>query len=181
MEALLHVFLLTFFIWVRSASPQTEDQDVWIPNLRGLPIGRDGEIVAEFEIASSPIRQDVDDDYEDIYQRLGKDEYEPCVDPDSSVTLYPLDSFQWNARNFQRPLTLKTEARKLTSGRFSTRNSNTGGSSSYQSVVIEGRCCWEAFSRASFRGRMLRLCRGKYSANILGNLANNIQSIRPVE
>ena len=25
-----------------------------------------------FQIASSPIRQEVDDDYEDIYQRLGK-------------------------------------------------------------------------------------------------------------
>ena len=30
-------------------------------------------------------------------------------------------------------------------------------------------------------GRMLRLCRGKYKANILGRMANNIQSIRPVE
>ena len=54
MVALLHVLLLTFFIWISSAS-QTEDQDVWIPNLRGLPIGRNGEIVAEFEVSGLKI------------------------------------------------------------------------------------------------------------------------------
>ena len=80
-----------------------------------------------FQIASSPIRQGVDDDYEDLYQRIGsEDDFEPCLDPESHVTLYPLDNFQWNARNFQRPLSLKTEARKLNSGRFSTRNSSSG-------------------------------------------------------
>ena len=61
------------------------------------------------------------------------------------------------------------------SGRFGL------SSTSYQSLEIEGRCCWEAFTREAFQGRMLRLCRGKYSANILGKMANNIRSIRPVE
>ena len=28
--------------------------DVWMPNLRGLPIGREGEIVAEFEVRPEP-------------------------------------------------------------------------------------------------------------------------------
>ena len=25
-------------------------QEVWMPNLRGLPLGRNGEVVAEFEV-----------------------------------------------------------------------------------------------------------------------------------
>ena len=47
--AVVNLLLFIFFIWTSSAL-QTDDQDVWIPNLRGLPIGRDGEIVAEFEV-----------------------------------------------------------------------------------------------------------------------------------
>ena len=87
-----------------------------------------------------------------------------------------LDNFIWNTGDLtQRPLNLRTEARKLSSGRF-TRNS-----ASYQSIAVQGRCCWELFSRSAFKGRKLRLCRGKYNANILGSLANNIMSIRPVE
>ena len=33
-----------------SAPSMVDDDDVWMPNLRGLPIGREGEIVAEFEV-----------------------------------------------------------------------------------------------------------------------------------
>jgi len=159
-----------------SVPSMLDDDDVWMPNLRGLPIGREGEIVAEFEVASSPIRNGADDDYEDIYQRIGnkEDDHKPCVDPDSRAILYPLDNFKWNESNFQRPLALKSTTRRLNSGRF-------GPTTSYQSLEIEGRCCWEAFTREAFQGRMLRLCRGKYSANILGRMANNIRSIRPVE
>ena len=104
------------------------------------------------------------------------DNYKPCLDPESKATLYPLDNFDWNGSDLtQRPLNLRTEARRLSSGRF-TRNSV-----SYQSIEIKGRCCWEAFSRPGFRGRKLRLCRGKFNSNILGSLSNNILSIRPVE
>jgi hypothetical protein len=30
------------------------EQDVWLPDLRGIPIGREGQIVAEFSVASAP-------------------------------------------------------------------------------------------------------------------------------
>ena len=43
------VFIL-FTITSVISVPTTLD-DVWIPNLRGLPIGREGEIVAEFEVS----------------------------------------------------------------------------------------------------------------------------------
>lgn len=33
-----------------SVPSMLDDDDVWMPNLRGLPIGREGEIVAEFEV-----------------------------------------------------------------------------------------------------------------------------------
>ena len=33
-----------------SVPSMVDDDDVWMPNLRGLPIGREGEIVAEFEV-----------------------------------------------------------------------------------------------------------------------------------
>ena len=131
------------------------------------------------QVASSPIKNENDED--DINQRLDNNQnedtnYKPCLDPESKATLYPLDNFDWNGSDLtQRPLNLRTEARRLSSGRF-TRNSV-----SYQSIEIKGRCCWEAFSRPGFRGRKLRLCRGKFNSNILGSLSNNILSIRPVE
>jgi hypothetical protein len=47
------LLFLAFFI-CKTFGSQTDqdisDQDVWMPMLRGLPIGRDGEIVAEFEV-----------------------------------------------------------------------------------------------------------------------------------
>ena len=49
------------------------------------------------------------------------------------------------------------------------------------SVVIEGTCCWENFARSDYKGKMLRLCKGKYNANILGKMAGNIRSLRPVK
>ena len=30
---------------------ENQNDDLWIPNLRGIPIGREGEIVAEFEVS----------------------------------------------------------------------------------------------------------------------------------
>ena len=48
------VFMLFLSINIMSgafSAPSTvDDDDVWMPNLRGLPIGREGEIVAEFEV-----------------------------------------------------------------------------------------------------------------------------------
>jgi hypothetical protein len=154
------------------------NQDVWMPNLRGIPLGREGEIVAEFEIASSLIRNDANEDDLGL-RRGGGDDYDPCLDPASRAILYPQDNFEWLSNDFQRPLPLRGAVQNL-AGRFSIRRSD-GSIGSYQSLEIQGRCCWETFSRPRFQGRMLRLCRGKYRANVLGNLADNIQSIRPVE
>ena len=71
-------------------------------------------------MASSPIRNGADDDYEDIYQRIGNkdDDHKPCLDPDSRAILYPLDNFKWNENNFQRPLALKSTTRRLNSGKY---------------------------------------------------------------
>ena len=49
------LILLVSFAHKSFSSPQTNLQDVWIPNLRGLPIGRNGEIVAEFEVSGLKI------------------------------------------------------------------------------------------------------------------------------
>ena len=69
-------------------------------------------------MASSPIRNGADDDYEDIYQRIGNrnDDYKPCLDPESQAILYPLDNFKTSYNNFQRPLALKSPTRRLSSG-----------------------------------------------------------------
>ena len=133
-----------------------------------------------FQVSSSPVKSDThNEDYEDdSFQRLSEedDDYKPCLDPESRAILYPLDNFDWDRSDLnQRPLNMRTEARKLISGRFAK------GSVSYQSISVQGRCCWEIFSKQGFKGRKLRLCRGKYNANILGSLANNIRSVRPVE
>ena len=49
------VFMLLLSINIMSSEAfsvpsMLDDDDVWMPNLRGLPIGREGEIVAEFEV-----------------------------------------------------------------------------------------------------------------------------------
>lgn len=44
------VFMLTSFTMYSALSVPAMLDDVWMPNLRGLPIGREGEIVAEFEV-----------------------------------------------------------------------------------------------------------------------------------
>ena len=49
------LLLLVIFACNMGSSSQTDRQDVWIPNLRGLPIGRNGEIVAEFEVSGLKI------------------------------------------------------------------------------------------------------------------------------
>ena len=146
--------LTSFTMYSDTLSVPAMLDDVWMPNLRGLPIGREGEIVAEFEVrpvpnfvqpeinkfpinlgknvlsntvyvqvASSPIRNGADDDYEDIYQRIGNkdDDYKPCLDPESRAILYPLDNFKWNENDFQRPLALKSTTRRLSSGILSTK------------------------------------------------------------
>lgn len=59
-EVLFKVWLLLALIWCKnlwglpthSNNSDMSLQDVWIPNLRGLPLGRTGEIVAEFEVKS---------------------------------------------------------------------------------------------------------------------------------
>ena len=49
-----YLLLLASVFICKTCGSQTDqvisDQDVWMPMLRGLPIGRDGEIVAEFEV-----------------------------------------------------------------------------------------------------------------------------------
>ena len=53
MVPIYKLLLLTVSICKTSGSEtdiDVSDQDVWMPMLRGLPIGRDGEIVAEFEV-----------------------------------------------------------------------------------------------------------------------------------
>ena len=49
------VFMLTSFtMYSDTLSVPAMLDDVWMPNLRGLPIGREGEIVAEFEVRPVP-------------------------------------------------------------------------------------------------------------------------------
>ena len=48
------VFMLTSFTMYSALSVPAMLDDVWMPNLRGLPIGREGEIVAEFEVRPVP-------------------------------------------------------------------------------------------------------------------------------
>ena len=158
-----------------------------------------GDIVAEIEVSGGNIdsseenlledRVDVDTipEYEldntftnsaELPNR--RNNYERCKDPASKITLYHKDNFEWSPQSrTQRPLILSTEVYQL--GRFDGKERGQQYSSPFMSVEIKGKCCWETFSESDYRGKMLRLCRGKYNSSTLGRMAGNIKSLRPVK
>lgn len=174
---------------------ENPDNPIWIPNLRDSVITgpqstsnlaitpsqyKIGDIVAELT-ASSGFSQSPDSDPNTDpaqNQPSGSSnnlDYEICKDPASKIILYPLDNFKSPENNRkQRPVTIRTEVFQF--GRFDRGS----GSGSFYSVKIEGSCCWETFNEVDFAGKMLRLCRGKYNSAILGRMAGNIKSLRPV-
>ena len=109
-------------------------------------------------------------------------DYERCNDPSSKIVLYHMDNFEWapsQQTRSSRPLVLMTEVYQL--GRFDGKDRGQENSTPFMSVEIRGRCCWETFSEPDYRGKMLRLCRGKYNSYVLGRMAGNIKSLRPVK
>ena len=50
----LRIVTVVFFVAILSAEIGAETQEVWMPDLRGIPLGKKGEVVAEFSVASSP-------------------------------------------------------------------------------------------------------------------------------
>ena len=60
------------------------DNDAWIPDLRGIPVGREGQIVAEFSVSSVPAASSHEEDKSnvegDLIVRPNK-EYSICTDP----------------------------------------------------------------------------------------------------
>ena len=173
---------------------ENEPGNLWIPNLRDSVITGDdsrevpiplnykvGEVVAEltassgFSKESPAVHTPVPSS--GVSGQNGLD-YEICKDPGSKITMYHLDNFKVpeNDRK-RRPVTVRNEVFHL--GRF-----DRGGkvnNSPFLSVKIEGKCCWETFTEVDFGGKMLRLCRGKYNSSILGRMAGNIRSLRPVD
>ena len=154
-----------------------------------------GDIVAEIEVSGGGKVQPSQDnhlvdriDVENVFS--GKpnnensdtrrdDDYKRCKDPASKITLYHMDNFEWNPSQLKsRPLTLSTEVYQL--GRFDGKDRGQKNSSPFMSVEIKGKCCWETFFESDYRGKMLRLCRGKYNSSTLGRMAGNIKSLRPV-
>ena len=169
-----------------------ESGNLWIPNLRdtfitGQPSAsvaiptnyKIGDIVAEIDVSSGsnaplPVNDDEEDD------TINNLDYERCNDPKAKLTLFPMDNFNYpgNDRR-QRPVVLTTEVYQL--GRFSGTKRGSSSPSPSLSLIIEGSCCWETFTLTDYRGKMLRLCKGKYNSNILGRMAGNIRSLRPVK
>ena len=158
-----------------------------------------GDIVAEIEVSGGNIGSSEDNTLEDRVD-VGtipeydldntfsnnaqlpnrRTDYERCRDPASKITLYHKDNFEWSPKSrTQRPLILSTEVYQL--GRFDGKERGQQYSSPFMSVEIKGRCCWETFSESDYRGKMLRLCRGKYNSSTLGRMAGNIKSLRPVK
>ena len=117
----------------------------------------------------------------DSISQRRNDDYQRCKDPASRITLYYADNFKVppGSRLHSRPLTLSTEVYQL--GRFDGKDRGQSYSSPFMSVEVKGKCCWETFSESDYRGKMLRLCRGKYNSNTLGRMAGNIKSLRPVK
>ena len=77
------------FVAIFIHSKISSDQDDWIPDLRGLPnIDRQGEVIAEFSVASAPApssqEEDVDKKEGDQIVRPNK-EYNICTDPVKNV------------------------------------------------------------------------------------------------
>jgi len=172
------------------ASRSDDSGNLWIPNVRDTFITGEnspsvsiptnyklGEVVAEFDVGldvGGPVDNSFDGDYDYDDGKAEDDNYSPCRDPKSKITLFPLDNFNYPGNDpRQRPLELTKEVFQL--GRFRR------GPTPSVSVVIEGTCCWENFARSDYKGKMLRLCKGKYNANILGKMAGNIRSLRPVK
>ena len=157
-----------------------------------------GDIVAEIEVSGGNIDSSEDNSLEDRVD-VGtfpeyeldntfsnteppnrRNDYERCKDPASKITLYHKDNFEWSPQSrTQRPLILSTEVYQL--GRFDGKERGQQYSSPFMSVEIKGKCCWETFSESDYRGKMLRLCRGKYNSSTLGRMAGNIKSLRPVK
>lgn len=160
-----------------------------------------GDIVAEFEVSygsdkssgnnflegsgdADTILESEDDSrfsnkHRNVESNKRRTDYERCKDPTSKIILYYMDNFEWSPlRSRSRPLMLSTEVYQL--GRFDGKDRGQQYSSPFMSVEIKGKCCWETFSESDYRGRMLRLCRGKYNSNTLGRMAGNIKSLRPV-
>ena len=48
-------------------------------------------------------------------------------------------------------------------------------------MVRGKKCCWEMFDRVGYSGKMLRLCPGKYGQEDIGNFAERVRSMRPVD
>ena len=156
-----------------------------------------GDIIAEIEVSHGGVQSsendlfkgsedvntilDHEDDnrFNDAELMKRRDDYERCKDPISKIFLYYMDNFEWSPlQSRSRPLMLSTEVYQL--GRFDGKDRGQQNSSPFMSVEIKGKCCWETFSESDYRGRMLRLCRGKYNSNTLGRMAGNIKSLRPV-
>ncbi len=130
--------------------------DVWLPNLRGIPLGAPGTTAAEFVVGSTDLeanrRVDTvngDDRRNDVRLRPQKNtdrvrSATPCSDPSAAAFLFEEDGFEGGR------LSLSESAPRMGLYGFPTG-----------SVQVEGSCCWELFDRAGFTGRMLRLCPGK--------------------
>ena len=74
-----------------------------------------GEVVAEFDVGTNvggPVDNsfDGDYDYDDDDGKAEDDNYSPCRDPKSKITLFPLDNFNYPGNDpRQRPLELTKE------------------------------------------------------------------------
>jgi len=188
-------------LWIPNLSRENGNQPASYNNQLNLALNRYkiGDIVAEIEVSGGNIDSSEDNSLEDRVD-VGtfpeyeldntfsnnaeppnrRNDYERCKDPASKITLYHKDNFEWSPQSrTQRPLILSTEVYQL--GRFDGKERGQQYSSPFMSVEIKGKCCWETFSESDYRGKMLRLCRGKYNSSTLGRMAGNIKSLRPVK
>ena len=151
-----------------------------------------GDVIAEIEVSGGNVKSSDSnflgsEDNDKLHnkptqqesQKRRNNNYERCNDPHSKIILYHMDNFEWSPANTRsRPLMLSTEVYQL--GRFDGKDRGQQYSSPFMSVEIKGKCCWETFSASDYRGKMLRLCRGRYNSSTLGRMAGNIKSLRPV-
>jgi len=161
-----------------SGGVELSDQNVWIPELRGIPIGKRGETVAEFNVKTPDSKiptatPEVTRRKESNRIRRRRPSYSTvaakaanlCRDAETSIELFREDGFSGHE------VTLEAETPIV--GIFGI---------DFRSVVVRGKkCCWEMFDRVGYSGKMLRLCPGKYGQEDIGNFAERVRSMRPVD
>lgn len=108
-KTLLNLMLTTSLLTIMVTSPASglpprsvlQSDHVWVPDLRGIPLGRYGETAAVFSVGSGSSkmpdkeREETKEDLErsdKLKRRVAKPTFR-CGDPDAAIQLFDRDNF----------------------------------------------------------------------------------------